>query len=90
MMLLEGALIPVVTAIAFYIQEAYNVLVDLLQEEEEAKLAGEECEEDEAREKRDEDLIGHGFILGELLKIAVPLDYSDEIGRRKVFIIVST
>jgi len=86
--LLESASIPVVTAIAFHIQEAYNVILDLIQEEEEARLLGDQHEPEETREKREEDLAGREFILGELLRIAVQLDYADEIGRRKVFVVV--
>ncbi|KAK2461192.1 hypothetical protein APHAL10511_006719 [Amanita phalloides] len=80
---LEAASLPVVTAFAFYIQEAYNALLELLQEE----LAIAKEDEEDA-EIRGEELAKREVILGELLRIAVKLDYMDEIGRRKVFSVV--
>ncbi|OCF54753.1 condensin complex subunit 3 [Kwoniella mangroviensis CBS 10435] len=62
---LEEAL-PVVTALAFCIQDEYNKLVASTNE-------------------GDEDVTDRAFIVGELLKLAVNLDYADEIGRRKMF-----
>lgn len=58
--------IPVVTALAFRIQDEYNNLVT--------------STNDEA-----EDIQERAFMVGELLKLAVNLDYVDEIGRRKMF-----
>jgi hypothetical protein len=72
-----------VTAIAFHIQDAYNALLELLTEGE-----NEQSLEEDKGEARDEELASQVFILGELLRIAVQLDYADEIGRRKVFTIV--
>jgi condensin complex subunit 3 len=87
---LEGAALPVVTAFAFNVQEAYNTLLRLMQEDDEAQLEdGDEEDEEEKRDRREEDLAKAEVILGELLKIAVKLDYSDEIGRRKLFSVVS-
>ena len=79
---LENAL-PVVTALAFRIQAAYNELLQELQdEEEELVLRGSVPEErEEARMERE-------FIIGEILRLAVNLDYADEIGRRKMFQLV--
>ncbi|WVW80873.1 hypothetical protein I302_102863 [Kwoniella bestiolae CBS 10118] len=62
---LEEAL-PVVTALAFCIQDEYN------------KLVG-------STNDGNEDITDRAFIVGELLKLAVNLDYADEIGRRKMF-----
>ena len=59
---LEDSL-PVVTHFAFKIQEHYNSLVQM--------------EEDEMTEKT--------FVVSELLKLAVNLDYADENGRRQMF-----
>ena len=77
-----------VTAFAFHIQEAYNSLLVVLQDIETAKLlrAGLEQEEEEELE---EELAKREIVLGELLRMALKLDYSDEIGRRKVFSVVS-
>lgn len=85
---LEAASLPVVTAIAFRIQAMYNRILDIMQEQEEAEVVVDEDDEDEERDKREEELIKGVFILDEVLKIAVRLDYSDEIGRRKVFAII--
>ena len=62
--------LPVVTAHAFRIQEAYNTLLDVLD--------GAEAGED------DEAVDAHEFILAELLRLALNLDYADEIGRRRL------
>ncbi|TXT10982.1 hypothetical protein VHUM_01733 [Vanrija humicola] len=58
---------PVVTALAFKIQDEYNKLVGLNVDEDEDKVTEQ------------------AFIVGELLRVAVNLDYADEIGRRKMF-----
>jgi condensin complex subunit 3 len=86
---LEAASLPVVTAFAFHLQEAYNALLDILQDAENAQLlnAGEDEEEEEI-ERREEDLAKREIILAELLRMALRLDYMDEIGRRKVFSVV--
>lgn len=68
---LEAAL-PVVTQIAFYIQESFNALQDL-------GSTGMDVEEE--HQEREE---GLELTLGELLRVAAHLDYSDEIGRRKM------
>ena len=79
---LENAL-PVVTALAFRVQAAHNDLLEELQaEEEELALGGAIAEErEEARMDRE-------FIIGEMLRLAVNLDYADEIGRRTMFKLV--
>ncbi|WVQ70731.1 hypothetical protein IAR50_000253 [Cryptococcus sp. DSM 104548] len=66
---LEDAL-PVVTALAFQIQDEYN------------KLVGSINDDSEESESETSD---RAFVVGELLKLAVNLDYADEIGRRKMF-----
>ena len=88
---LESASLPVVTSFAFHIQEAYNALLVVLQDTETAKLlrAGLEQKEQEEEEDLEEELAKREIILGELLRMALKLDYSDEIGRRKVFSVVS-
>lgn len=85
---LEAAALPVVTAFAFYIQEAYNSLLVAL-EQENAHLLGIGAEDEEEAEDQSEEVAKREVILGELLRIAVKLDYMDEIGRRKVFSVVS-
>ncbi|KAJ7765255.1 nuclear condensing complex subunit [Mycena metata] len=71
---LEAASLPVVTAFAFHVQEAYNTLL----------MALEDVEVDEDDEA-EEELAKREVVLGELLRMAVKLDYGDEIGRRKVY-----
>ena len=81
------ATLPVVTAMAFRIQERYNDLMVLVQDEmDEQPTRLDEREEDRAR--REEERMSQEFILTELLKLAVNLDYADEIGRRKMFQLV--
>ncbi|KAI0266182.1 nuclear condensing complex subunit [Gloeopeniophorella convolvens] len=63
--------LPVVTALAFRIQEAYNTLLDAI------TAAEESGEDDEASDERE-------FVLAELLRLALNLDYADEIGRRRL------
>ena len=62
--------LPVVTPHAFRFQEAYNTLLDVL---DGAEIGGDDEAVDE-----------HEFILAELLRIALNLDYADEIGRRRL------
>lgn len=85
---LENASLPVVTAFAFHVQEAYNNLLSTLEDIETAKLlnAGQDIEENEELE---EELAKREVIMGEMLRLALNLDYGDEIGRRKVFSVVS-
>ncbi|KAL0578384.1 chromosome condensation complex Condensin, subunit G [Marasmius crinis-equi] len=79
--LIEAASLPVLTAFAFSIQNAYNGLLSVL-EELELLEAGEGEGDTDAKE---EELANKEMILGELLKIVLRLDFADEIGRRKVF-----
>jgi condensin complex subunit 3 len=76
---LEAAL-PVVTSVAFRTQEWYN----LLQDEE---PVSQDLEDDEYR-RREDAIASKETIVAELLKLAVNLDYADEIGRRKMFDLV--
>jgi condensin complex subunit 3 len=83
---LETAL-PVVTALAFRIQSTYNRMLQLLQERAERRREREEGGEGEDGEV-DDAHIEQEFVLGEMLRLAVDLDYGDEIGRRKMFQLV--
>jgi hypothetical protein len=62
--------LPVVTAHAFRIQDAYNSLLDSL-------ASAESGGDDEVPDDRE-------FVLAELLRLALNLDYADEIGRRRL------
>ncbi len=79
---LENAL-PVVTALAFKIQATYNELLEQVQAEEEEMLLRGAVEEEHEEER-----IEREFVIGEMLRMAVNLDYADEIGRRKMFQLV--
>ncbi|KAF8342823.1 nuclear condensing complex subunit [Cantharellus anzutake] len=74
---LENAL-PVVTALAFRIQHEYNALTTLVGPD-----AGINDEDELEMARGDKE-----FIVAELLKLAVNLDYADETGRRKMFALV--
>lgn len=69
---------PEVTKLAFYLQRYTTVLVEAIK-----RIATqEEITEDVAEE---EDTVEQEFIVEQLLHIARTLDYSDEVGRRKMF-----
>lgn len=66
---------PEVTRLAFYLQKYITILVEALQ-----RVATAEPTEDE-----EEDTVEQEFVVEQLLHIAQTLDYSDEVGRRKMF-----
>lgn len=75
------ATLPVITSIAFGIEKSYKLLGDMRSEDT--------SNIDEAERIRREDMIfDKEFVIAELLKFAVHLDYSDEIGRRKMYQLV--
>lgn len=79
--------VPVMTALAFKIQSLYNQLLkDIQASIEENLFNGTDAE---AKEKQESELADQEFILGEVLKLVVNLDYGDEIGRRRMFQLVS-
>src|SRR3569623_918128 len=62
--------------LAFYLERYINVLIDAIKK----------AEEDVGDEDEDEDdTVEQEFIVEQLLHIALTLDYSDEVGRRKMF-----
>ena len=66
---------PEVTRLAYYLQRYVKVLVDALQ-----RVAMQEEGDEE-----EEDTVEQEFIVEQLLHMANSLDYSDEVGRRKMF-----
>lgn len=82
---LEAAL-PVVTALAFRLQESYNQLIEDMRAEEEERIIRDLS--DEEQNKLEDARLDKEFIIGEMLRMAVNLDYSDENGRRKMFQLV--
>ena len=75
------ATLPVVTSVAFGIEKSYKSIGDIRSED------ASNIDEAE-RIRRDDIIFDKEFIVAELLKLAVHLDYSDEIGRRKMFQLV--
>jgi condensin complex subunit 3 len=70
---------PEVTKLGFYLQKYVNALIAAIKKAEEEH--GEMAEEDE-------EIIELEFIVEQLLRIALTLDYSDEVGRRKMFSLI--
>ncbi|KAF3810675.1 Condensin complex subunit 3 [Colletotrichum gloeosporioides] len=67
--------LPEVTKLAFYLERYISVLTEAIKKA--SQTGGEEDEE--------EDTVEQEFIVEQLLHIAITLDYSDEVGRRKMF-----
>ncbi|KAK4193633.1 nuclear condensing complex subunit [Podospora australis] len=68
--------LPEVTKVAFYLERYIKVLIDAIKRAE---------EQEELEEEEEEDTVEQEFIVEQLLHIALTLDYSDEVGRRKMF-----
>ncbi|PSR94204.1 nuclear condensing complex subunit [Coniella lustricola] len=68
--------LPEVTKLGFYLERYVNVLAAALK-----RIAQQEVAEGE----EEEDTVEQEFIVEQLLHIAMTLDYSDEVGRRKMF-----
>jgi condensin complex subunit 3 len=90
---LEAAL-PEVTALAFYIQSSYNRLIEQVKAREAEDEENANPFDTSNRRDRDQDASWEAeqldleFVVGELFRIAVSVDYGDEIGRRKMFSLV--
>lgn len=67
--------LPEVTKLAFFLERYVKVLGDALKQTPQQDLDEEE----------EEDTVEQEFIVEQLLHIALTLDYSDEVGRRKMF-----
>lgn len=74
------------TALAFRIQATYNELLEDIQTEQEDILLG--GVDEEQRAKKEETRLEKEFVIAEMCKLAVNLDYADEIGRRRMFQLV--
>lgn len=68
--------LPEVTKLAFYLERYMQVMIEAIKrvQQQEADGDGEE-----------EDTVEQEFIVEQLLHVAMTLDYSDEVGRRKMF-----
>lgn len=71
--------LPVVTALAFYLQREYNTLLQFFEDAEDQE------EQEEGGRDWEQDILEKEFVIKEMLRLAVGLDYSDEIGRRKMW-----
>ena len=69
--------LPEVTKVAFYLERYIKVLIDAVKRAEEQEVDDDEEDEEDTAEQE--------FIVEQLLHIALTLDYSDEVGRRKMF-----
>ncbi|RKU41775.1 hypothetical protein DL546_003686 [Coniochaeta pulveracea] len=69
--------LPEVTKVAFYLERYIKVLIDAIK-----RNAEEQVDEDDEEEG---DTVEQEFIVEQLLHITLTLDYSDEVGRRKMF-----
>ncbi|KAK8022014.1 ARM repeat-containing protein [Apiospora rasikravindrae] len=69
--------LPEVTKVAFYLERYLNVLIEAIRRVN----SQEEVDDDED----EEDTVEQEFIVEQLLHIILTLDYSDEVGRRKMF-----
>ncbi|KAJ3942537.1 chromosome condensation complex Condensin, subunit G [Colletotrichum fioriniae] len=67
--------LPEVTTLAFYLERYLGVLIEAIK-----RVSQADSEEDE-----EEDTVEQEFIVEQMLHIAITLDYSDEVGRRKMF-----
>ncbi|KAH6603438.1 condensin complex subunit 3 [Trichoderma cornu-damae] len=67
--------LPEVTKLAFFLERYLKVLVDAVK-----RVAQPDAEDGE-----EEDTVEQEFIIEQMLHIALSLDYSDEVGRRKMF-----
>ncbi|ROT38811.1 condensin subunit Cnd3 [Sodiomyces alkalinus F11] len=69
--------LPEVTKLAFYLERYISVLIEAIKRVQETS--------DENEEDEEEDTVEQEFIVEQMLQIALTLDYSDEVGRRKMF-----
>ncbi|KAF9495093.1 hypothetical protein BDN71DRAFT_902125 [Pleurotus eryngii] len=86
-------MLPVVTAMAFHISTTYHALQDILaslrtSNSDEAVFDVDAGLTNEERAKMEDDLTDKEFVMTEMLKLALDLDYADELGRRKMFALV--
>ena len=68
--------LPEVTKLAFFLERYLNVLIEAIKRVNSQEGIDEEDEEDTVEQE---------FIVEQLLHIILTLDYSDEVGRRKMF-----
>lgn len=72
--------LPEVTKLGFYLERYIEALMTTIRRNE-----SKENEDGSNDDKDEEDTVEQEFIVEQLLHIALTLDYSDEVGRRKIF-----
>ncbi|KAF2964951.1 hypothetical protein GQX73_g8613 [Xylaria multiplex] len=73
---LVEAKLPEVTKIAYFLERYLNVMIEAIRKVN---------SQDNVEEDEEEDTVEQEFIVEQLLHIVLTLDYSDEVGRRKMF-----
>ncbi|KAI1085892.1 condensin subunit Cnd3 [Whalleya microplaca] len=68
--------LPEVTKLAFFLERYLNVLIEAIRRVN---------NQDQVDDEEEEDTVEQEFIVEQLLHIILTLDYSDEVGRRKMF-----
>ncbi|KAJ3562560.1 hypothetical protein NPX13_g8525 [Xylaria arbuscula] len=68
--------LPEVTKIAYFLERYLNVMIEAIRRVN---------NQDNVEEDEEEDTVEQEFIVEQLLHIILTLDYSDEVGRRKMF-----
>lgn len=76
------------TMFAIRLQEACTAFLELNEEIEVGESVGDAAESEE-RDKVEDELAKAESVLNELLRIVVNLDFSDEAGRKKLFVVIS-
>ena len=73
------------TVFAFLVQEHCNKPLGAVESLTQLRLGIQDEDDDQSIDEKEQELNERVFVLGEMLKMMVLLDFSDEIGRRKVF-----
>lgn len=82
------ACLPVITSLAFKIQDRLTSLQNLAQQVAALPAIDEDEEEDEETLEVRSSLVSAIFTMDQLLQVALLEDYGDEIGRRKMFTLI--
>ena len=77
---------PVLTAVAFEIENRYGSLMEAVEDDIERTIFDVHEKQDSVERNKEHDEMT--FILGQLLKISINLDFADEQGRRKMFSVI--
>ncbi|WFD43046.1 chromosome condensation complex Condensin, subunit G [Malassezia psittaci] len=78
--------LPLVSELAYRIQAEYHALNLLLQQHANEELADDD--DDDLPAIQDDSSLARVFVVNEMLSLAIHCDYGDEMGRRKMFMLV--